>query len=112
MRAPGNADRTGFVRGGGKAILVQCALAARNKKGSYYQAQYQRLRGRRGPQKAVCAVAASVLTAIYHMLKNGTVYQDLGADHFNRRSKTTQTMRLVKRLEHLGYAVEIQPLAA
>jgi transposase len=107
--------RSNRLRKGGrwlKAILVQCALAARNKKGSYYQAQYQRLRGRRGPQKAVCAVAASVLTAIYHMLKNGTVYQDLGADHFNRRSKTTQTMRLVKRLEHLGYAVEIQPLAA
>jgi transposase len=46
------------------------------------------------------------------MLKNGTVYQDLGADHFKRRSTATQTMRLVKRLEHLGYAVEIQPLAA
>jgi transposase len=72
--------------------------------------------GRRGwldaYQKAACAVAASILTAIYHMLKNGTVYQDLGADHFNRRSKTTQTMRLVKRLENLGYAVEIQPLVA
>jgi transposase len=95
-----------------KTTLVQCAHAAKNKKGSYYQAQYLRLRSRRGPQKAICAVAASILTAIYHMLKNGTVYQDLGADHFNRRSKITQTQRLVKRLEHLGYAVEIQPLAA
>jgi transposase len=107
--------RSNRLRKGGrwlKAILVQCALAARNKKGSYYQAQYQRLCSRRGPQKAICAVAASILTAIYHMLKNGTVYRDLGADHFSRRSKTTQTMRLVKRLEHLGYAVEIQPLAA
>jgi transposase len=95
-----------------KTTIVQCAQAAKNKKGSYYQAQYLRLRSRRGPQKAICAVAASILTAIYHMLKNGTVYQDLGADHFNRRSKITQTQRLVKRLEHLGYAVEIQPLAA
>jgi transposase len=95
-----------------KTTLVQCAQAAKNKKGSYCQAQYLRLRSRRGPQKAICAVAASILTAIYHMLKNGTVYQDLGADHFNRRSKITQTQRLVKRLEHLGYAVEIQPLAA
>jgi transposase len=95
-----------------KTTIVQCAQAAKNKKGSYYQAQYLRLRSRRGPQKAICAVASSILTAIYHMLKNGTVYQDLGADHFNRRSKITQTQRLVKRLEHLGYAVEIQPLAA
>jgi transposase len=95
-----------------KTTMVQRAQAAKNKKGSYYQAQYLRLRSRRGPQKAICAVAASILTAIYHMLKNGTVYQDLGADHFNRRSKITQTQRLVKRLEHLGYAVEIQPLAA
>jgi transposase len=95
-----------------KTTLVQCAQAAKNKKGSYCQAQYLRLRSRRGPQKAICAVAASILTAIYHMLKNGTVYQDLGADHFNRRSKITQTQRLLKRLEHLGYAVELQPLAA
>jgi transposase len=46
------------------------------------------------------------------MLKDGTLYQDLGADHFKRRSKTTQTQRLVKRLQHLGYAVDIKPLAA
>ena len=95
-----------------KAMVVQCAHAAKNKKGSYYQAQYHRLCGRRGPQKAICAVAASMLTTIYHMLKNGTVYQDLGADHFKRQSKTTQTMRLVKRLENLGYAVEIQRIVA
>jgi transposase len=95
-----------------KTTLVQCAQGAKNKKGSYYQAQYLRLRSRRGPQKAICAVAASILTAIFHMLKNGTLYQDLGADHFNRRSKNTQTQRLVKRLEHLGYAVQIQPLPA
>ena len=65
-----------------KTTLVQCAHAAKNKRGSYYQAQYLRLCSRRGPQKAICAVAASMLTAIYHMLTNGTLYQDLGADHF------------------------------
>jgi transposase len=95
-----------------KTTLVQCAHAAKNKRGSYYQAQYLRLCSRRGPQKAICAVAASMLTAIYHMLTNGTLYQDLGADHFGRRSKPTDTRRLVKRLEHMGYAVQITPLAA
>jgi len=95
-----------------KTTLVQCSWAAKNKKGSYLQAQYLRLKSRRGPQKAICAVAASILTAAYHMLKDGTVYQDLGPDHFNRRSKITQTQRLVRRLEHMGFAVGIKPIAA
>src|SRR5882762_8228682 len=64
------------------------------------------------PKKAIIAVAASILTAIYHMLKDGTMYQDLGADHFNRRSTDRQKTRLVKRLADLGYAVELKPLAA
>jgi transposase len=95
-----------------KTALVQCAWAAKNKKGSYLQAQFRRLLSRRGPQKAICAVAASILTAVYHMLKDGTCYQDLGPDHFKRRSKTSQSRRLVRSLEQLGYAVEIKPIAA
>jgi transposase len=95
-----------------KTMLIQCAWAAKRKKGSYLQAQFLRLRSRRGPQKAICAVAASLLTSIYHMLKDGTSYEDLGADHFVRRSKTTHTQRLVKSLEHLGYAVELKQLPA
>src|SRR5438132_14227073 len=67
---------------------------------------------RRGAKKAIAAVAASILTAIYHMLTNGTLYQDLGADHFDRRGKTAQTKRLVAKLQNLGYAVQITPLAA
>ena len=56
------------------------------------------------------AIAASVLTAIYHMLKNGTMYQDLGPNHFDRRTKERQKNRLVQRLAELGYAVELAPL--
>lgn len=95
-----------------KTTLVQCAWAAKNKKGSYLQAQFRRLLARRGPQKAICAVAASILTAVYHMLKDGTVYQDLGPDHFHRRSKVTRSKRLVRQLQQLGYTVEIKPMAA
>jgi hypothetical protein len=58
------------------------------------------------------AVAASILTAIYYMLKDGTTYKDLGRDHFDRRSTERQKKRLVKRLTDLGYAVVIKPLAA
>jgi transposase len=93
-----------------KTTLVQCAWAASRKKASYLQAQYHRLRGRRGAKKAVCAVAASILTAAYHMLKGGTAYRDLGPDHFDRRSKEVQARRLLRRLADLGYAVELAPL--
>lgn len=93
-----------------KTTLVQCAWAAVKKKGSYLQAQFYRIRARRGPKKAIMAVAASILTAVYHMLKDGTMYQDLGGAHFDRQSKDQRKSRLVKRLLDLGYAVEIRPL--
>ena len=95
-----------------KTTLIQCAWAAARKKGSYLQAQFHRLRARRGAKKAIGAVAASMLTAIYHMLKDGTLYQDLGADHFDRRAKGVATKRLIAKLESLGYDVQITPLAA
>jgi len=95
-----------------KTTLVQCAWAASRTNGSYLQGQYHRLRSRRGSKKAICAVAASMLTAAYHMLKNGAFYEDLGADHFDRREKNKQILRLVNRLQSLGYAVEITPQAA
>ena len=94
-----------------KTTLVQCAWAAVKKKNSYLQAQYFRIAARRGKKKAIVAVAASMLTAIYHMLKDGTMYQDLGYNHFERRSTDQQKRRLVKRLADLGYAVELTPLA-
>jgi transposase len=95
-----------------KTTLVQCAWAAVKKKDSYLQAQFCRIKARRGPKKAIMAVAASILTAIYHMLKDGTFYQDLGSGHFDRRSKDQQRNQLVKRLADLGYAVEVKPLTA
>jgi transposase len=95
-----------------KSTLIQCAWCASRTKGSYLQAQYLRLRSRRGAKKAVCAVAASILTAVYHMLKNGTIYQDLGASYFDNRAKDKQALRLVNRLKNLGFEVQITPKAA
>lgn len=96
-----------------KATLVQCGWAAARTKATYLNAQFVRLRTRRGPKKAVCAVAASILTAAYHMLKDGTFYQDLGATHFDRRRPDAQARRLVKRLAELGFSVELKsPVAA
>jgi transposase len=95
-----------------KTTLIQCAWAATRKKNSYLQAQYLRIRSRRGAKKAIGAVAASMLTAAYHMLKDGTLYQDLGADHFDTRAKGKHVLRLVNRLKNLGFDVQITPLAA
>ena len=95
-----------------KTTLIQCAWAAARKKASYLQAQFHRLRARPGAKKAIGALAASILTAAYHMLKDGTLYHDLGPDHFDRTAKTEYTKRLVTRLQSLGYIVQITPLAA
>lgn len=94
-----------------KTMLVQCAWAAKRKKGSYYRAQFFRVQSKRGPQKAICAVAASLLTAIYHMLKYGIPHQDLGSDHFDRRAPELKAKRLVAQLTKLGFAVQLQPAA-
>jgi transposase len=94
-----------------KATLIQCAWATTRMKGRYLSALYHRLKGRRGPKKAILAVAAAILTAAYHMLKTGTPYRDLGPQHLKPRSKTALTSRLLKRLQGLGYAVEITPLS-
>jgi transposase len=92
-----------------KTLLVQCAWAAARTKGSYFQAQFHRLRARRGSKKAICAVAASILTTAYHMLKNGTLYEDLGPDHFDKRNAAKQLTRLITRIQNLGFAVQITP---
>jgi len=72
---------------------------------------FLRLKSRRGPKKAILAVAASMLTATYHMLQHGVDYRDLGADHFDRRDKTKIANRLIRRLHDLGLNVEIRPAA-
>lgn len=95
-----------------KAMLVQCAKAAARAKGTYLQAQYHRLKSRRGGKKAAVAVAASILTAVYYMLRDGVEYRDLGADHFTRRDKGKIAHRLIRRIKDLGYEVDIRPLAA
>jgi hypothetical protein len=93
-----------------KTMLVQCAWSAVKKKDSYYKAQFNRLRARGGAKKAICAVAASMLTAIYHMLKDGVEHHDLGVDHFDRRATDVKAKRLVAQLNKLGFKVALQPL--
>ena len=95
-----------------KVALVTAAWAAVRVKDSYLQAQFHRLRSRRGAKKAILAVAASMLTAAYHMLKNRVEYKDLGAEHFTRRDRSKMIQRLVRRINDLGCQVQLIPQAA
>jgi transposase len=95
-----------------KTVLIQCAWAAARTKESYFHSLYHRLRSRRGAKKAIGAVAASLLTTVYHMLKNGTLYEDLGANYFDQKSKERQARRLINRLNTLGYLVHVEQMTA
>ncbi len=94
-----------------KPVLVQCAWAAARKKNSYFQAQFLRLKARCGPKKAAVAVAASILTTAYHMLADGTCYQDLGPNHFARRDPAREAAKLAKRMRSLGFEVDFRAAA-
>jgi transposase len=91
-----------------KTTLIQAAWAATRKKGSYLQAQFLRVKNRRGPKKAIIAVAASMLTAAYFMLRDGVGYHDLGGRYFAERDKQQLTKSLLRRLRDLGVVVEVK----
>jgi transposase len=94
-----------------KTTLVTAAWAAVRKKDSYLRAQFLRLKARRGPKKAILAVAASMLTAAYYMLRDNVEYRDLGPHHFERRNQSKAVARLVRRLQDLGCQVELKQAA-
>jgi transposase len=94
-----------------KTLLVQCAWAGVRVKNSYLRAQFYRIRARRGPKKAIMAVAASMLTAIYYILRDGVEYRDLGPNYLDNLNRTKLGNRLVRRLQNMGYKVEISEAA-
>lgn len=94
-----------------KATLVSAAWAAAKAKNSYFRAQFHRLKSRRGPKRAVVAVAASMLTATYFMLRDSAPFHDLGSNYFDQRDRANVLRRLEKRIEALGYKVEVNRAA-
>jgi transposase len=90
-----------------KTVLVQAAWAAIRRRDAYPHAQFQRLKAKRGPKKAIVAVAASLLTAVYFMLRNNVSYHDLGVHYFDRHDASRAAARLTKRLEALGFKVAL-----
>ena len=95
-----------------KPILVQAAWGAvREKNDTYLRSKFYRIRSRRGSKKAIVAVAASMLTAAYYIIRDGVEYKDLGGDYFNRLNPPRHVNQLVRRLQGLGYQVELKPAA-
>lgn len=115
--SPGNSESAGKRLHQGKrhgnvhlcSALVQAAMGAARKTGSYLKERFWRLKARRGPKRAALAVAHSLLVIAYHMLRDGLDYRDLGPDHLDRLAKRSTERRLVKKLEALGYNVALTP---
>jgi transposase len=115
---PGSYESAGRSKGGKvrkgnvhlKTALVTAAVAVSKSKKGYLKEKYYKLKARRGPLRAAVAVAHKILIAAYFMLRNGTEFIDLGADHLNRSHRRHSAKNLVRRLQQLGYQVALTPL--
>jgi len=87
--------------------LAEAAMAAKNTKGTYLRDKYYRLKGRRGPQRALVAIAHKILIAAYHVLRDGVPYRDLSDVYLDALDRSRVTRNLVRRLERLGHRVTI-----
>jgi len=117
---PGNNESAGKQKGAGarkgtvhlRTALVDAAVAASRKKGSYLRDKFSRLRARRGTKRAAMAIGQKILIAAYHMLSTGIPYKDLRATYLDGMEKRRTMRNLVRRLERLGYEVTLGHKAA
>jgi transposase len=115
---PGNNESAGKRRSGQttkgspylRAAITQAAWAAAHTKDTYLAAQYHRLIKRMGQNKALVAVAHSLLVIVHHVLARRAGYRELGGDYFDRQHRQTQQQRLIKRLERMGLKVTVEAL--
>jgi len=111
---PGNNESAGKRRSGRspvrdnhlKTILIETAWAATRKKDSYYKAKYYSLKSRRGPKRAIVAIAHRMLKAIFHIIKHGKSYQELGGDYLSLLKKGAKLSYLRQEARVLGYRLE------
>jgi transposase len=118
---PGNNEsagkhKAGTIRHGSpwlKTELVEAANAAVRSKSTFLAARYGRIKSRRGHNRAAIAVAHAILVIAYHLISRDENYTDLGAEYYlARRSRESETRRLVRRLQALGIAVTVRPAVA
>jgi transposase len=106
---------SGKTRKGSKWLrraLIEAAHGAAHTKEKYFQAQYRRLAARRGKQRAAVAVGHGLLVTGYYLITRQETYRDLGANYFDERDREAVKRRAVRRLENLGFQVQLQPMAA
>lgn len=94
-----------------RQLLVEAANAAARTRNTYLSAHYHRITARRGRKRALIAVGHTILVIIYHLLSQRMSYEELGSNYFDERDRQNMEKRLVRRLEKLGYQVELQPAA-
>lgn len=117
---PGNNESAGKRKSGRtrkgspwlRRALIEAAHGAAHTKHKYFQALYRRLASRRGRQRAAVAVGHSLLVTGYHLITRQTTYEDLGGNYFDERDREAVKRRALRRLEKLGYQVQLTPLAA
>jgi transposase len=115
---PGNNESAGKRKSGRspvkkhhlKTIMIEVAWAAIKKKGSYFKDKYYRLKARRGPKKAIVAIAHRILLGIYHVIKDGVDFRDLGEDYLTLRNKSQKIYHLRKQALALGYDLVSQTM--
>lgn len=92
-----------------KTTMIQCAQIAKRTKGSFFKAQFERLVVRRGKNRATVAVAHSMIIAIYHILKDGVPFKDLGENYYTQFNTEKKINHYLKKLESLGWTPSIAP---
>jgi transposase len=108
---PGNNESAGKRKSGRspvrkhhlKTIMIEVAWAAIKKKGSYFKDKYYRLKARRGAKKAIVAIAHRILLGVYHVIKDGAEFRDLGEDFLTFRNKEKKVLYLQKQAVALGF---------
>ena len=95
-----------------KGVLGEVATAAA-KTDTFLGERYRRLVRRRGKQRALIAVARSILVIVWHLLNDpDTRYIDLGGDYYTHRiDPERKTRDLIRQLQALGHTVTLQPAA-
>jgi len=90
-----------------QGVLGAAAMSCAQHPGTYLGARYRRIASRRGPMKANVAIQHSMLIAIWHMGRNGTLYDDPGGDYFQRLYPERAKNRALHQLEAMGYQVNL-----
>ena len=112
MRQSAGKDRSARRRRGNRhlqGILVESAFAASRKKNTYLADKHRRLKARRGPLRALFAIAHKIGCAVFRVLKTRVAYKDLGANYLDSRDRSRTARSLILRLKTLGYAVSLLP---